>query len=94
MLTKCYPVQCDISPVIPGLAVDLNKAYNLGQVPAHAAIDPQSFNGISNPEDIVGRPSDAFEAARVHAAYLEKAIAASKSNDVESDPPAPSTSTE
>lgn len=48
--------------------VDLKEAYNSGTVPSDLAPSEQSYNGIENPGNIVGKPSDIFEAYRMHQA--------------------------
>lgn len=52
----------DVREFAPGLSVDLGKALENGSVPSDLAYDESRINGIEDPESILGRPSDAFEA--------------------------------
>lgn len=55
----------DVKEFTPGLTVDLGKALENGSVPSDLNFDDTRYNGIDEPESIMGRPSDAFEADRM-----------------------------
>ena len=46
--------------------VDLHEAYSSGIVPSDIDLPEQQYNDIDNPGNIVGKPSDIFEAYRMH----------------------------
>lgn len=48
--------------------VDLHEAYSSGIVPSDIDLPEQSYNGIEEPGNILGKPSDIFEAYRMHSA--------------------------
>lgn len=45
--------------------VDLGKALMTGIVPSDVTGNMSSYNGIENPESILGSPSDVFESLRM-----------------------------
>lgn len=55
----------DVKEFAPGLSIDLGKAMANGSVPADLTSSPDNYNGIEEPESILGRPSDVFEADRM-----------------------------
>lgn len=55
----------DVKEFAPGLCVDLGKALVNGSVPSDLAFDDAQYNGIEDPESIMGRPGDVFEADRM-----------------------------
>ena len=60
MFRKCkYNPKRDINAVTPGLALDLSKAIESGQVLSTGVAT--EYNDISSPSEIVGRASDNFE---------------------------------
>lgn len=48
--------------VVSGLAIDLGEAMKTGKVPTKVGPNDVSYNGIENPTNILGRPSDVFDA--------------------------------
>lgn len=60
----------DIQAVDQSGFVDLAKAHSMNSVPAMLNVDEMSFNQIEDPNSIVGRPSDQFEAAQLGKALL------------------------
>lgn len=45
--------------------VDVTKAFESGMVPASIAPSDEQYNDIDNPDSILGKPSDIFEAYRM-----------------------------
>lgn len=66
---RCYSKfdsKCDVQQVDQFGFVDLNRSINEGFVPADLVVNPDSFDGEEvDPESIVGRPRDTFEAMRI-----------------------------
>lgn len=68
MNTNCkYDAKKDISPLVPDLDVNLTEAIATGSVPGAGV--PVEFNGIEETSQILGRPSDVFDAIE-HQKYL------------------------
>ena len=65
---KVVPVKCfynpskDICSVVQGDIVDLRQAYLNGSIPDNVAIPDVEYDGNENPESIIGKPANAFEA--------------------------------
>ena len=60
---KCfYNPKKDVSSVVQGDIVDLNKAFLNGSIPDNVTIPDAEFDGNDNPESIIGKPANAFEA--------------------------------
>lgn len=76
---KYDPVR-DLKDVEPFGFVDLKNAFVERCVPSQVGESDADYNGIENPESILGKPSDVFEALDT-AAALEKAAAASENNN-------------
>ena len=58
---KCeYNEKRDIGPVESGQAIDLNSALRTGVIPASNS--PLDENGIEDPDNILGRVHDKFDA--------------------------------
>lgn len=55
----------DVKEFAPGLCIDLGKALENGSVPSDLSFDDAQYNGIEDPESIMGRPGDVFEADRM-----------------------------
>lgn len=45
--------------------VDVTKAFESGMVPASITPSDEQYNDIDNPDSILGKPSDIFEAYRM-----------------------------
>lgn len=67
-----YNPACDIQAVDQTGFVDLPKAHELGSVPANLQVDELRFNEIEDPNSIVSRPSDSFEAMQTGRALLDR----------------------
>lgn len=66
--------------------VDLNRSINEGFVPADLVVNPDSFDGEEvDPEGIIGRPRDTFEAMRIQE-DLAKGINAKEKSVAEEQP--------
>ncbi len=66
MLCKCkFDSSCDMREVDPFGYVDLGKALMTGIVPSDVTGNMSSYNGIEDPESILGTPSDVFESLRM-----------------------------
>lgn len=66
MLCKCkYDPNRDMREVDPFGYVDLGKALVTGIVPSDVTGNMSSYNGIDNPESILGTPSDVFDSMRM-----------------------------
>lgn len=66
MLCKCeFDPSRDMREVDPLGYVDLGKALMTGIVPSNVSGNMSSYNGIENPESILGSPSDVFESLRM-----------------------------
>ena len=75
VVTDCSfdPVR-DVAPVEQFGFIDLKTALDSSIVPSQMPDSEQDYNGIDNPEEIVGHPRDIFEAIDA-----QKAIEASGS---------------
>lgn len=65
---KCnakYNEVCDLSPVDQFGFVDLNECLANGEVPSTVSDTEDSYNGIEDPSEILGKPSDVFDAYRM-----------------------------
>lgn len=58
----------DISDVPQYGFVDLAECYKNGSVPADIQPSEMDYNGIESAEHVIGKPSDIFEAYRMHSA--------------------------
>lgn len=66
MLCTCnFDPSRDMREVDPLGYVDLGKALMSGIVPSDVTGNMSSYNGIENPESILGTPSDVFESLRM-----------------------------
>lgn len=45
--------------------VDITKAFESGSVPSSVVLTEDQYNMIDNPDSILGRPADIFEAYRM-----------------------------
>lgn len=66
MICKCKfdPVK-DIKEVDQFGFVDLNECLANGDVPSTVADSENQYNGIEDPSEILGKPSDVFDAYRM-----------------------------
>ena len=62
---KWFNPMRDIQEVDQTGYVDLVKAYTNGSIPSDLNIREESYNGIEEPDSILGTPSDVFEAAQL-----------------------------
>lgn len=60
---KYNPV-VDRGPVSQLGYVDINNAFRNGAIPSDITADDTKYNGIEEPDSIMGKPSDEFEAAQ------------------------------
>lgn len=66
MLCKCkHDPTHDLREVDPFGFVDLSTALVTGNLPSNVTGNMSSYNGIENPESILGSPSDVFESMRM-----------------------------
>lgn len=66
MLCICkFDPMRDMREVDPIGFVDLGKALMTGIVPSDVTGNMSSYNGIDNPESIIGAPTDVFESMRM-----------------------------
>lgn len=66
MLCKCeFDPLRDMREVDPLGYVDLGKALMTGIVPSDVTGNMSSYNGIENPESILGTPTDVFDSMRM-----------------------------
>lgn len=70
---------CDLIPHASGLSVDIGAALRTGKVPTKLGPSDVAYNGINNPANIVGRPSDIFDSLRME----QNALAAARKSDKE-----------
>lgn len=64
-----YDKDKDLGEVIPGLAVDLQKAIESGVILDTGIVE--EYNDINSPESVVTRVRDAFHAIELQRAYLQ-----------------------
>lgn len=74
IVEKCFfdPIK-DIAPVEQFGFVDLKNALANSVVPSVMADAESDYNGIENPDSVLGKPSDVFEAMDMQAALLDSA---------------------
>lgn len=70
---------CDYQAAASGLALDLGSAMKNGSVPASLGSSEFSFNGIANPDNVLGRPKDIFDSMRMEKEVYNKAKSAAES---------------
>lgn len=94
MEQRCtYNRTVDRCPVVPDQAIRLGKSVELGKVPSTVGFDSMHFNGIDNPSDIIGRPSDNFEAMQMQADVLDAGRQAASAAKESGGAPAPAPAT-
>lgn len=94
-----YNPSVDNQAVVSGLALDLGSALKTGKIPVKVGPSDALYNGIDNPANVGGRPSDIFDSMRMEReVYMSaKAAAAAKKAAAKSEPAsggAPATSQE
>lgn len=57
--------------------VDLTLSLRTGSVPSDVSASVSNYNGIEDPQSIIGSPSDVFEALRMHDEIKNNASSAS-----------------
>lgn len=67
----------DIREVDPFGFVDLGLCLKTGSVPSDVTASVSNYNGIEDPQSIIGTPSDVFEAMRMHDEITNNASSAS-----------------
>lgn len=60
-----YNEVCDLAPVDQFGFVDLNACLANGEVPSTVSNTECAYNDIEDPGEILGKPSDVFEAYRM-----------------------------
>lgn len=60
-----YNPECDIMQVEPAAAIDIKEVYNSGIVPVAAPSFVDHYNDCQDPDAIVGRPRNDFDADRM-----------------------------
>lgn len=68
----------DIAPVDQFGFIDLKNALSTGVVPSQLPDSDSDYNGIENPEAVLGKPRDIFEAMDAQKEYESAASAASE----------------
>lgn len=63
--TGRYNSEHDLTPVSQTGFIDLCDAMVSGVVPSQLPDSDEVYNGIEDPESILGKPSDVFEALRM-----------------------------
>lgn len=72
----------DIRAVDPFGYINLHDAYENHNVPTNVADEVANYNGIDDPDSMIGVPSDIFEAYRMNDAIQKSARALSDKKDV------------
>lgn len=70
----------DLAPVDQYGFIDLKVALASSNIPSQLPDSDSDYNGIQNPEAVLGKPRDIFEAIDAQAA-LEKSAQASKNEE-------------
>lgn len=81
IVKKCFfnPAR-DLKEVEPFGFIELKNAFVERCVPSQIGESESDYNGIDNPESILGRPSDVFDALRA-ADELDRLAADANKND-------------
>lgn len=80
---KCtFNPECDLKEVEPFGFVDLKNAFVERCVPSQVGESDSDYNGIDNPDSILGKPADVFDALRA-VDELEKAAAGENNNQTD-----------
>lgn len=88
MLCSCqYNPRVDLHPVEQTGFVDLAKANSMSAIPAQLSAEVLSYNGIDDPNSIVGRPADVFEAGQAGKFVAARAKAAKAAADASKGDP-------
>lgn len=75
----------DIAPVDQFGFIDLKVALDSSSVPSQMPDSEQDYNGIEEPEMVLGKPRDIFEAIDSQKAFEAAAASASSGDDSEKD---------
>lgn len=85
IVTDCkYDPVRDLSPVEQFGFIDLKTALSESVVPSQMPDSDADYNGIDDPDKILGKPADVFEAVDAQKA-IEKAAAAANKDEGEND---------
>ena len=79
--TLKFDKTCDIKEVDSFGFVDLSLCLQTGSVPSDVTASVSNYNGIEDPESIIGSPSDIFEAMRMHDEIKQNASSASSDDN-------------
>lgn len=74
--TPFIPVT-DLSPVDQFGFLDIRKTFESGQIDGDVNIRDERFNGVMDPDDLLNRPLDQFEALR-QVEYVRTTLRATK----------------
>lgn len=66
-----YNPECDLQQVEPAAAIDIKEVYTSGIVPVAAPSFVDHYNDCNDPNAIVGRPRNDFDADRIVSAVNE-----------------------
>lgn len=72
---------CDIKPVSQTGFIDLVSAYQNNCVPSQLPNSESDYNGIEEPESILGKPSDVFEAMEMESYVNDASSSKNKETD-------------
>lgn len=75
-----YDPLADIAPVDQFGFVDLHEAFLNASIPGELNTEAENYNGVDDPDSLLGRPSDVFDAIR-KASYVQSSTAASTEGD-------------
>ena len=78
-----YDPRVDLHPVDQCGFVDLNKAYVDGTISGDVAISDERFNGVQDPDTLLPRPKDRFDAMR-QADFVKSQLKSAKAAETES----------
>lgn len=68
----------DVSPVDQFGFLDIRKTFESGSIDGNVSIRDESFNGVMDPDTLLNRPLDQFEALR-QLNFVRESLRASKS---------------
>lgn len=76
VVSYTYDPEKDIRAVDPFGFINLHDAYENHNVPTQVSDEIANYNGIDDPDSMIGTPSDIFEAYRMndHIQAVEKAV--------------------
>lgn len=86
IVVKCvFDTERDLKEVEPFGFIDLKNAFVERCVPSQVGESDSDYNGIDNPESILGKPSDVFDALRAADELDRLAADANKDNQTDGD---------